>query len=483
MFKVSKALILLAMLALVVVGCQKEPMSNSPMAPIQDARAFNSLAAADAVTSATLWVFGSGASETISIYRVTSSWDEAIVTWSNFGGAFDATVWSTFAVGGIGWYSVDITTLVQAWEAGTYPNYGLLLDQGPITIRTEMISSDAANALLRPYVVVCDGATCDTVFFDVDTYINENEPNTNFGSSGFISIGNILNTVREKQGLIWFEVPVIEEILGSLGDTVWYDDNRDGIQDANEGGVEGVTVQLFNCADELLETMLTDANGFYLFDSLPAGQYYVKFSDIPAGYVITLQNQGGDDANDSDADPLTGETECTTLDEGENDMTWDAGIYQPPQEGCSHTIGYWKTHAGFGPQDDEVTQYLPIWLGTAGGAKSRLVNTAQLAVNYLSMNVYGTSSNGITKLYGQLLGTKFSIADGAADGDVAATIAAADAFLATHDYLDWSGLSSADKTMVNGWKDMLDDYNNGLIGPGHCDEATFTTAAATTTAM
>lgn len=140
------------------------------------------------------------------------------------------------------------------------------------------------------------------------------------------------------------------------------------------------------------------------------------------------------------------------------------------QDGCTRTIGYWKTHAGFGPQPDMVTQYLPIWLGTPGGAKSLNVSTALIAYNVLGQNVYGTPSNGITKLYAQLLGAKLNGENGADLTDVAAVIAAADIFLATNNHLDWAGLSQADKNMVLGWHDMLDDYNNGYIGPGHCEE-------------
>jgi hypothetical protein len=31
------------------------------------------------------------------------------------------------------------------------------------------------------------------------------------------------------------------------------------------------------------------------------------------------------------------------------------------------------------------------------------------------------------------------------------------------------GLTQEQQKEVNDWKDILDDYNNGLIGPGHCD--------------
>ncbi len=480
MLKVSKVLMAFAILALAVVGCQKEPIS--PMAPMLDTKTSSAIGpGATMVTSATLHLFTATESTVpLDIHRVTSSWQEMVVTWNNFGGAFDATIWTSFTANTFGWKAIDITSIVQAWADGTYPNYGMLLDKEGVSQRSEFVSSEAIN-IQHPWVEICTDAGCDTIVLTEDTYINENEPATNFGLAGLLS-GVDNTTSKEKQILLWFPVPTLEDPVAAIGDRVWYDNNLDGIQNEGEAGVPGVTVQLFDCLGNLLAEMLTDANGWYLFENLPPGDYHVKFSDLPAGYVFTSQNQGGDDTDDSDADPLTGETICTNLVGGETDRTWDAGIYMPPSEGCSHTIGYWKTHAGIGSgnQGDEVSQYLPIWLGTAAGAKSRLVNTAQLAVNYLSMNVYGTSSNGITKLYGQLLGAKLSIADGAADGDIAATIAAADAFLALYDYTNWTGLTAAQKTMVIGWKDLLDQYNNGLIGPGHCDEGTSTMPVATT---
>jgi hypothetical protein len=78
------------------------------------------------------------------------------------------------------------------------------------------------------------------------------------------------------------------------------------------------------------------------------------------------------------------------------------------------------------------------------------------------------SSNGINKLYAQLLGAKLNGASGADTSAVAAVIAAADAFLATHDTLSWSSLSDAQKSQVNSWMSSLDAYNNGQTGPGHC---------------
>jgi hypothetical protein len=258
-------------------------------------------------------------------------------------------------------------------------------------------------------------------------------------------------------------------MLAAIGDFVWFDANNNGIQDMGELGVPGVTVNLYDCEDHLIATTTTDANGYYLFSNLTPGDYYVEFV-LPMGYFFSPKDQGLNDAVDSDADVVTGTTICTTLSPGETDLTWDAGLYRPPQEGCSLTIGYWKNHAGFGPQADMVTPLLPIWLGNDGGAKSLHVTTAAMAVNVLVMKTYGTEENGITKLYAQLLGAKLNAANGASTIDIDAVMADADAFLATHDWLDWESLDDPTQQMVLDWMEALDDYNMGDIGPGHCED-------------
>jgi hypothetical protein len=132
-----------------------------------------------------------------------------------------------------------------------------------------------------------------------------------------------------------------EELPASLGDFVWDDLNEDGIQDSGEPGIPGVTVWLFQgCgASGPITSTTTDSNGEYLFADLDPGDYFVKF-DLPSGYTFSPQDQGSNDAVDSDADQSTGMTVCTTLDAGENDMTWDAGMHLILQPmGCRVTGG------------------------------------------------------------------------------------------------------------------------------------------------
>jgi uncharacterized repeat protein (TIGR01451 family) len=71
----------------------------------------------------------------------------------------------------------------------------------------------------------------------------------------------------------------------SLGDYVWYDVNGDGVQDETEPGLSGITVKLLNSGGEVIATTETDANGFYYFDWLAAGNYQVVVvpGNLPAG--------------------------------------------------------------------------------------------------------------------------------------------------------------------------------------------------------
>lgn len=101
----------------------------------------------------------------------------------------------------------------------------------------------------------------------------------------------------------------------ALGDRVWLDEDRDGLQGAGEPGVAGVTVRLYAAgSDEPVATTTTDADGRYLFDLLPAGTYRVQFvldGDLAGRYGFTGPRRG-DAAEDSDAD-ATGWTQEVTL--------------------------------------------------------------------------------------------------------------------------------------------------------------------------
>ncbi len=114
----------------------------------------------------------------------------------------------------------------------------------------------------------------------------------------------------------------------NVGDFVWFDLNKNGIQDAGENGFPGVTVRLFNAdTNTLVRTTQTGSDGKYLFSGVDPGNYYIEFV-IPPNFTISPQNAGADDEKDSDIDPNTKRTAVFALPSFVTDLRWDAGIFQ-----------------------------------------------------------------------------------------------------------------------------------------------------------
>jgi len=155
----------------------------------------------------------------------------------------------------------------------------------------------------------------------------------------------------------------------ALGDTVWYDTNRDGVQNNGEAGVAGIKVTLLDAAGHPTgATATTDANGHYQFSGLQPGSYSVQFekASLPANYLFTAQGQGGDTTIDSDADATTGQTAQVTLASGDSHQHLDAGIVIKQA-----TVGdrVWEDSNGNGVQDagEQGVDGVAVTLKDAGG--------------------------------------------------------------------------------------------------------------------
>ncbi|GAP12518.1 hypothetical protein LARV_00254 [Longilinea arvoryzae] len=133
---------------------------------------------------------------------------------------------------------------------------------------------------------------------------------------------------------------------------------------------------------------------------------------------------------------------------------WRVTVTVPCATGCSLTPGYWKTHSSYGPAPYDGTWaqvgentpfylsgkswYDVLWTTPQGGNAYYILAHAYIAAHLNQLN-------------------------GADVSAVASQLAWAEGFFTTT-------LSKSTRTYVLSVASILDNYNNGLIGPGHCSE-------------
>ena len=110
-----------------------------------------------------------------------------------------------------------------------------------------------------------DAGNDDTIDSDVDST----------GLSSVVTLGEGENNPTVDVGIAHF---------AALGDTVFFDNNGDGVQDAGDAGVANVVVNLLDgSGNPVLDdagvavSTTTDANGNYSFDELQPGDFQVQF--------------------------------------------------------------------------------------------------------------------------------------------------------------------------------------------------------------
>src|SRR5690606_32233638 len=183
------------------------------------------------------------------------------------------------------------------------------------------IDREASAEVLAPYIPTIGGAGDDPAV-DSSTWTTTSATLTEDGE-------------RDPTLDFGFVRPMV-----SLGDLVWVDTNRDGIQDEGEPGIPGVTLVLTGPDGEpvtdvygnLVEPTVTDDEGFYTFEGLPVlqdGETYTVSIDreasaeVLAPYAPTVENPEADRSEDSSTWTATSITLTT---DGERDPTLDFGF-------------------------------------------------------------------------------------------------------------------------------------------------------------
>ncbi|WP_288377993.1 SdrD B-like domain-containing protein, partial [uncultured Massilia sp.] len=232
-------------------------------------------------------------------------------------------------------------------------------------------------------------------------------------------IGDTIGVIVDPWANSVHRQPLIVEMkAASLGDRVWHDANANGIQDAGEEGIAGVTVKLvrdqnqdgdFDDAGELLGTATTDANGNYVFKGLtPSLEYRVTFS-LPASYDrVSPRQSDGSPASGANSDAVL--SNVVVLAPGENNSSIDAGFYRSASLGDR----VWHDANGNGQQDAGELGIAGVKVTLVGGGADGLISTT---LDNTSVEMV-TDANGNYTFGGLTPGVEYQVKFGAPEGFV-----------------------------------------------------------------
>ena len=207
---------------------------------------------------------------------------------------------------------------------GQTPNF-VLTDTDNPTIDCGIVAQCNIDPTVDGTVEVCSGEEAMITATGGDTYLwSTGETTASIKVNPTVTTTYTVvvsdSTIADCEEELSFTVEVTEKLI--IGDFVFDDLNRNGLQDSNEPGIDGVTVTLYNADGTVADETVTANGGAYSFEVCP-GEYYVVFSNLPADTAFTGQD-AGDDALDSDAD-ANGQTPNVVITDS-NNPTIDAGV-------------------------------------------------------------------------------------------------------------------------------------------------------------
>ena len=217
----------------------------------------------------------------------------------------------------------------------------------------------------------------------------------------------------------------------------------------------GPTTEIDECVD--VGDTNTDPLGTVCADQAPATfNYTLTFGQDPSAdiWVDCAETQHPNIAtfitNDT---PITGWAE------------WVIDITMICDPGCTLTQGYWKTHSEQGPAPYDET-----WADLPNGADTLFFDTGKSWFTIFHMPPKGGNAY-IILAYQYMAATLNKLSGAMMPADVTTILGQAGALLDLKDYDVLIEIPKDDpnRAIAIELAGTLDDYNNGVIGPGHCD--------------
>ena len=208
-----------------------------------------------------------------------------------------------------------------------------------------------------------------------------------------VDLGQLM--VEDDNGNNFVDSPV----FAGLGDTVWYDHNANGVQDANETGIENVTVSLLDGNGSVIDTMVTDATGFYLFTDLLPGDYTVQVDDSTLGSGLQQTYDLDDGAS---LTPATPNAASVTLAAGDSNNDVDFGYR--PLGSLGDTV--WNDNNANGILDAGETGIAGVEVALSGPVTATTTTNAEgvyeftdLPIGTYTVTVSGTALDGLQQTH------------------------------------------------------------------------------------
>jgi len=147
--------------------------------------------------------------------------------------------------------------------------------------------------------------------------------------------------------------------------------------------------------------------------------------------------------------------------------SWDMTVYVPCPGACTRTQGYWKNHSWYGPAPYDDT-WAHLWdpLADPDGDYPIFYNSGLTWHELLRTEPRG--GNAYIIMAHQYIATYLNVYSGVNPTVILETMHYAEELLMTYSSAD--ELSQDVRQDFLQTKDMLEMFNEGYIGPGHCDD-------------